>query len=155
MLIKVGEKEFEATFNAFTPIAFSRYFHVVNPNGTRRPKDINEAVGAILAAQNEYGFPPPIAPLLEIFYACIKTATPKFDEMFDEWVLAFPADVHQSGALGRFLFRRDGNCSGQLFSIGERGHGHRDRRRGKRRRCQASLATRATRDTSTTASNAA
>ena len=93
MLIKVGEKEFEATFNAFTPIAFSRYFHVVNPNGTRRPKDINEAVGAILAAQNEYGFPP-IAPLLEIFYACIKTATPKFDTGFDEWVSSFPPDAY-------------------------------------------------------------
>ena len=68
----------------------------MNPNGTRRPKDINEAVGAILAAQNEYGFPP-IAPLLEIFYACIKTATPKFDEMFDEWVSAFPADAYDLG----------------------------------------------------------
>ena len=96
MLIKVGEKEFEATFNAYTPIVFSRYIHVVNPNGTRRPKDINEAVGAILAAQNEYGFPP-IAPLLEIFYACIKTATPKFDEMFDEWVSAFPVDAYDLG----------------------------------------------------------
>ena len=100
MLIKVGEKEFEATFNAFTPIVFSRYFHVVNPNGTRRPKDINEAVGAILAAQNEYGFPP-IAPLLEIFYACIKTANPQFDEKFDEWVSSFPAD-------GYDLERKDG-----------------------------------------------
>lgn len=96
MVIKVGENEFEATFNAFTPIVFSRYFHVVNTNGTRRPKDINEAVGAILAAQNEYGFPP-IAPLLEILYACIKTATPKFDETFDEWVSAFPADAYDLG----------------------------------------------------------
>ena len=103
MLIKVGENSYEATFNAFTPIVFSRYFHVVNPNGTRRPKDINEAVGAILAAQNEYGFPP-IAPLLEIFYACIKTATPKFDEMFDEWVSAFPADAYD-------LVRADGWAS--------------------------------------------
>lgn len=96
MIIKVGEKEFEATFNAFTPIAYSRCFNVDNPNGTRRPKDINEAVGAILAAQSEYGFPP-IAPLLEIFYACIKTATPKFDEKFDDWVSGFPADAYDLG----------------------------------------------------------
>lgn len=96
MVIKVGDQEFEATFNAFTPIAFSRAFSVVNPNGTRRPKDINEDVGAILAAQSEYGFPP-IAPLLEIFYACIKTATPKFDKQFDEWVSALPADAYDLG----------------------------------------------------------
>lgn len=96
MLIKIGDKEFEATFSAFTPIAYSRCFHVENPNGTRRPKDINEAVGAILAAQMEYGFPP-IAPLLEIFYACIKTASPKFDEKFDDWVSAFPDDAYDLG----------------------------------------------------------
>lgn len=96
MLIKVGEREFDAGFNAFTPIVFSRCFHVENPNGTRRPKDINESVGAIIAAQVEYGFPP-IAPLLEIFYACIKTANPKFDEKFDEWVSAFPADAYDLG----------------------------------------------------------
>lgn len=96
MLIKVGDKEFEATFNAFTPIAYSRCFTVENTNGSRRPKDINEAVGAILSAQMEYGFPP-IAPLLEIFYACIKTASPKFDEGFDDWVSAFPADAYDLG----------------------------------------------------------
>ena len=79
MLIKVGEKEFEATFNAFTPIAFSRCFNVVKPNGTMRPMD-------------KFGFPP-IVPLLEIFYACIKTANPKFDEKFDDWVSAFPAEA--------------------------------------------------------------
>lgn len=96
MLIKVGDKEFEATFNAFTPIAYSRCFNVENPNGSRRPKDINEAVGAILSAQMEYGFPP-IAPLLEIFYACIKTASPKFDEKFDDWVSGFPSDAYDLG----------------------------------------------------------
>lgn len=91
MVIKVGEKEFEATFNAFTPIAFSRCFNVVKPNGTMRPKDINEDVGAILDNLDKFGFPP-IVPLLEIFYACIKTATPKFDEGFDRWVSSFPTD---------------------------------------------------------------
>ena len=35
---------------------------------------------------------PAITGLLEIFYACIKTATPKFDVPFNEWVAGFPAD---------------------------------------------------------------
>lgn len=96
MIIEVGEKKFEAVCNAFTPIAYSRCFHVENPNGARRPKDINEAVGAILAAQAEYGFPP-IVPLLEIFYACIKTATPGFEEKFEEWVSGFPTDAYDLG----------------------------------------------------------
>lgn len=100
MLIKVGEKEFEATFNAFTPIAFSRCFNVVKPNGTMRPKDINEDTGAILENLDKFGFPP-LVPLLEIFYACIKTANPQFDEKFDEWVSSFPAD-------GYDLERKDG-----------------------------------------------
>lgn len=100
MKIKVGDSEFEATFNAFTPIAFSRCFNVVNPNGTTRPKDINEDTGAILENLDKFGFPP-IVPLLEIFYACIKTADPKFDEKFDDWVSSFPVDEFD-------LERRDG-----------------------------------------------
>ena len=96
MIITVGDKTYEVTCNAFTPIVFSRCFYVENPNGARRPKDINEDIGAILAAQAQYGFPP-IAPLLEIFYACIKTADPKFDEQFDKWVSAFPADAYDLG----------------------------------------------------------
>lgn len=100
MLITVGDKQYEATFNAFTPIAFSRCFNVVKPNGTMRPKDINEDTGAILENLDKFGFPP-LVPLLEIFYACIKTANPKFDEKFDEWVSSFPAD-------GYDLERKDG-----------------------------------------------
>ena len=103
MVIKVGENEFEATFNAFTPIAFSRCFNVVKPNGTMRPKDINEDTGAILENLDKFGFPP-LVPLLEIFYACIKTATPKFDTGFDEWVSSFPSDAYN-------LERKDGWAS--------------------------------------------
>ena len=44
---------------------------------------------------------PAIVPLLEIFYACIKTATPKFDTGFDEWVSSFPSDAYN-------LERKDG-----------------------------------------------
>lgn len=65
-----------------------------------RPKDINEDTGAILENLDKFGFPP-LVPLLEIFYACIKTANPQFDEKFDEWVSSFPAD-------GYDLERKDG-----------------------------------------------
>ena len=47
---------------------------------------------------------PAIVPLLEIFYACIKTATPKFDTGFDEWVSSFPSDAYN-------LERKDGWAS--------------------------------------------
>lgn len=89
MKIKIGDTEYEAQFNAFTPIAYSRCFSVTGAKGLERPKDINEAVGAILDANGRYGFPP-VVPLLEILYACIKTADPKFDQKFDDWVSALP-----------------------------------------------------------------
>lgn len=92
MVITVGEDEYEATFNGFTPIVFSRCFHVVNDNGTKRPKDMAEDVGMILASLQTAGIPA-IAALLEIFYACIKTATPKFDVAFDKWVESFPPEA--------------------------------------------------------------
>lgn len=91
MVIKVGDTEYEAAFNGFTPIAFSRCFHVVNDNGTKRPKDISEAVGLITESLRSVGIPA-ITGLLEIFYACIKTANPKFDVPFNDWVAGFPAD---------------------------------------------------------------
>lgn len=91
MKITVGETEYEATFNGFTPIAFSRCFHVVGDNGVKRPKDISEDVGLITESLASVGIPA-ITGLLEIFYACIKTATPKFDVPFNEWVASFPPD---------------------------------------------------------------
>ena len=124
MLIKVGEKEFEATFNAFTPIAYSRCFNEVVEGGRKRPKDIADAVSKIAGSLMTSDVPA-IVPLLEIFYACIKTATPK-------------------------------HCRGQLFSKRrERCSGSRGSRKGQRRHFQVTCKTRATRDTSTTASNAA
>lgn len=96
MLINVGDNKFEVACNAFTPIVYSRYFTVGNTTITRRPKDINEAIGSILVSLNEYGFPP-IVPMLEIFYACIKTADPKFDKKFDEWVSEFPPESFDLG----------------------------------------------------------
>lgn len=103
MLIKVGEKEFEATFNAFTPIAYSRCFNEVVEGGRKRPKDIADAVSKIAGSLMTSDVPA-IVPLLEIFYACIKTATPKFDTGFDEWVSSFPPDAYN-------LERRDGWAS--------------------------------------------
>lgn len=93
MKIKVGETEYEATFNAFTPIVFSREFMVKEPNGSVRPKDIVEDVGLIVESLNAVDIPS-IAGLLEIFYACIKTADRKFDLPFDKWVMEFPPDAY-------------------------------------------------------------
>lgn len=93
MVIKVGENEYEAIFSGFTPIAFSRCFHVANENGSKRPKDIAEDVGMIFASMQTVGIPA-ITALLEIFYACIKTATPSFDVPFKEWVESFPPEAY-------------------------------------------------------------
>lgn len=103
MVIKVGENEFEATFNAFTPIAYSRCFNEVVEGGRKRPKDIADAVSKIAGSLMTSDVPA-IVPLLEIFYACIKTAMPKFDTGFDEWVSSFPSDAYN-------LERRDGWAS--------------------------------------------
>lgn len=103
MKIKVGDREFEATFNAFTPIAYSRCFNEVVEGGRKRPKDIADAVSKIAGSLMTSDVPA-IVPLLEIFYACIKTATPKFDTGFDEWVSSFPSDAYN-------LERKDGWAS--------------------------------------------
>lgn len=93
MEIRVGETAYNAEFNGFTPVVYSRCFFVKKPNGMTRPKDISEAVGSIAANLDTFGFPA-IAPMLEIFYACIKTAQPSFDVKFDDWVRSFPADAY-------------------------------------------------------------
>ena len=103
MVIKVGDKEFEATFNAFTPIAYSRCFNYVLEVGRKRPNDLSDSVTKIAGSLMTSDVPA-IVPLLEIFYACIKTATPKFDTGFDEWVSSFPSDAYN-------LERKDGWAS--------------------------------------------
>lgn len=99
MVIKVSEGvEYEAAFNGFTPIVFSRAFTVDKlnasgePTGIKRPKDINEDVGMIVESMQACGMPA-MAALLEIFYACIKTANRKFDVPFDAWVESLPAEA--------------------------------------------------------------
>ena len=90
MVIDFGEgMEFEATFNGFTPIVFSRTFNVEKPNGATRPKDINEDVGMIVETMKSYGMPSMTA-LLEIAYACIKTAKQRWGLGFDKWVKSLP-----------------------------------------------------------------
>lgn len=111
MIVKIGDNEYEAVCNGLTPIAYSRCFSVVNDIGVKRPKDINEAVGAIIDAQRVYGFPP-IVPLLEILYACIKTADPRFPVKFNDWVSAFPADAYDLG-------RSDGWASDVMDIVAE------------------------------------
>ncbi len=92
MVIKVGEVEYEADFNGFTPIVFSRTFTVDKPNGGKRPKDINEDVGLIVETMQSCGMPS-MSALLEIFYACIKTAKPKWKVDFDKWVKSLPREA--------------------------------------------------------------
>lgn len=96
MVIDFGEgMEFEATFNGFTPIVFSRTFNVDmldgdgKPTGRRRPKDINEDVDLIIETMRACGMPSMTA-LLEICYACIKTAKPRWALGFDKWVKSLP-----------------------------------------------------------------
>lgn len=98
MVINIGEMEFEAEFNGWTPIAFSRVFKVEtldnegNPTGKFRPKDINEDVGLIVESMQACGMPA-MSALLEIFYACIKTATPAFKQSFSDWVKSLPKEA--------------------------------------------------------------
>lgn len=98
MVINIGEMEFEAEFNGWTPIAFSRVFKVEtldnegNPTGKFRPKDINEDVGLIVEAMQSCGMPA-MSALLEIFYACIKTATTAFKQTFGDWVKSLPREA--------------------------------------------------------------
>jgi hypothetical protein len=98
MVIKVGELEFEADFNGWTPIAFSHVFKVEtldnegNPTGKFRPKDINEDVGLIVESMQACGMPA-MSALLEIFYACIKTATPALKQSFSDWVKSLPKEA--------------------------------------------------------------
>lgn len=96
MKISNGAKEYEAVFNGFTPIAYSRCFSEKTERGTMRPKDIADAVSKIADSLITYDVPA-ITPLLEIFYACIKTADISREEKqlavgFDDWVSEFPAE---------------------------------------------------------------
>lgn len=111
MKITVGETEYEVDFNAWTPIAFSRCFHVVGDNGVTRPKDISEDVGLILESMKSVGIPA-ITGLLEIFYACIKTANPKFDVPFNKWVSSFPPGSYD-------MMRSDGWASDMMDIVKE------------------------------------
>lgn len=97
MKITIGEKKYEAVFNGFTPIVFSRSFTVEkfdkdgNLIGTR-PKDINEDVNMIVETMQSCGMPS-MAALLEIFYACVKTANRKLSKPFSKWVAELPAEA--------------------------------------------------------------
>lgn len=89
--IKVGEHTYQVACNAFTPIVYQGAFSAERADGTRRPKDIMEAVG-IIANTLTAVEAPAIAPLMEIFYAFAKTANPKLCG-FREFVEGFPADA--------------------------------------------------------------
>lgn len=90
--IAVGGETYPVACNAFTPIVFSREFSVTRADGSQRPKDINEDVSMILDVTANSSVAP-VVPLLEIFYACAKTANVKL-EPFDKWVKSFPSDAY-------------------------------------------------------------
>lgn len=78
--IKVGEAEYSVAANAFTPIIYGGEFSKALTNGKRGRKDINDAMAEINEAMETSGIPP-MATLLECFWAFCKTAdrsTPPF-----------------------------------------------------------------------------
>lgn len=100
MEIRIGEETYKAEFNGFTPIAYSRAFSDATANGRKRPRDIADAVSKIADSLTTYDVPA-ITPMLEILYACIKTATPTFPQTFDEWASNLPSGTFS-------LERKDG-----------------------------------------------
>lgn len=93
MDVRIGEETCKAEFNGFTPIAFSRAFTEVTETGRKRPRDITDAVSSIAESLATCGIPA-ITPMLEILYACIKTATPTFSRTFEDWVSSLPAGTY-------------------------------------------------------------
>lgn len=108
--VKVGDAVYPVACNAFTPIVFSREFYVERSNGSKRPKDINEDIVMILEVSSSSPVAP-IMPLLEVFYACAKTADRKLAS-FDEWLGGFPADAFD-------LEREDGWASDVMGIVKE------------------------------------
>ncbi len=105
--IAVGGKTYPVACNAFTPIVFSREFSVERADGSKRPKDINEDVSMILEVTAGSRVTP-IVPLLEVFYACAKTADPK-TKPFNEWIGNFPPDAYD--------LERSGGWSADVMDI--------------------------------------
>lgn len=92
MLIKIGDREYEAEFNGYTPIVYSQSFADDIGGGRTRPRDIADAVSCIAASLTEYGVPA-ITPLLEILYSCIRTANPKWRQGFKDWAAEIPGSA--------------------------------------------------------------
>lgn len=90
--IDFGEgKELELECSAFTPIVFSESFSVEKPDGGHRPKDLTEAIAEITDRIAESGVPP-MSPLLEVLYACAKSADLKIPG-FRKWLESLPDDA--------------------------------------------------------------
>lgn len=104
--ISIGDISVPVACNGFTPIVFSREFSVERPGGSR-PKDINEDVSMILEV-NAVSSVTPIVPMLEIFYACAKTANPKI-KPFKDWIGDFPPDAYD--------LERSGGWSADVMEI--------------------------------------
>lgn len=105
--INIGDSTVPVACNGFTPIVFSREFSVERPDGSKRPKDINEDVTMILEVSSAIHLAP-IVPLLEIFYSCAKTANPKL-KPYEEWIGEFPPDAYD--------LERSGGWSADVMDI--------------------------------------
>lgn len=105
--INIGGSTVPVACNGFTPIVFSREFSVERPDGSERPKDINEDVSVILEVTSAFKVAP-IVPLLEIFYSCAKTANPKL-KPFKEFIGDFPPDAYD--------LERSGGWSADVMGI--------------------------------------
>ena len=105
--INIGGSTVPVACNGFTPIVFSREFSVERPDGSKRPKDINEDVSVILEVTSTFKVAP-IVPLLEIFYSCAKTANPKL-KPFKEFIGDFPPDAYD--------LERSGGWSADVMGI--------------------------------------
>lgn len=74
--VEIDGKEYPIACNAFTPIIYSGGLRYTKANGKARMKDINDGLAAIIDTLSDFDIPP-FLPLVEFFWAFVKTADNK------------------------------------------------------------------------------
>lgn len=74
--VEIDGKEYPIACNAFTPIIYSGALRYTKANGKARAKDINDGLAAIIDTLSDFDIPP-FLPLVEFFWAFVKTADNK------------------------------------------------------------------------------
>ena len=74
--VEIDGKEYPIACNAFTPIIYSGGLRYTKANGKARAKDINDGLAAIIDTLSDFDIPP-FLPLVEFFWAFVKTADNK------------------------------------------------------------------------------